>query len=167
MDNRLKQLRKQKGISLKKLSQQLNELYGITISDSQLSYYENGKRSPRDISVWNYIATFFGVPVGYLLGYQDDVELIMKGTDDDLKILDSRSSPYIQKKLNFLNDIEEVKRIKTDTLIALEFVENIYNRLSQYGRVKPGSYASEMEHISNALLDFLKELEHIENSLTK
>ena len=81
MDNRLKQLRKQNGISLKKLSQKLNELYGITISDSQLSYYENGKRSPRDISVWNYIAKFFGVPVGYLLGYQDDIELILTGTD--------------------------------------------------------------------------------------
>jgi len=66
-----------------------------------------------------------------------------------------------------LKDIEEVKKIKTDTLIAIEFVENIFSRLPQYGRVKPGSYASEMNHISLALLDFLDDLERVENSLTK
>lgn len=167
MDNRLKQLRKQNGISLKKLSQKLNELYGVTVSDSQLSYYENGKRSPRDESIWKYIATFFDVPVGYLLGYQDDIDLIMNGTNKELKVFDSRSSPYLQKNLNFLKDIEEVRKIKTDTLVAIEFVENIFSRLSQYGRVKPGSYASEMNHISFALLDFLSDLERVENSLQK
>ena len=102
MKNRLKQLRKQNGISLKKLSQKLNELYGVTISDSQLSYYENGKRSPRDQSVWKYIASFFDVPVGYLLGYKDDIELILTGTDEEQKVFDSRSSPYFQKNKVFL-----------------------------------------------------------------
>ncbi|CYX69073.1 helix-turn-helix transcriptional regulator [Streptococcus suis] len=165
MENRLKQLRKQNGISLKKLSQKLNDLYGVTISDSQLSYYENGKRSPRDESIWKYIATFFDVPVGYLLGYQDDIDLIMNGTNEEQKVFDSRSSPYLQKNLNFLKDIEEVKKIKTDTLVAIEFVENIFSRLSQYGRVKPGSYASEINHISLALLDFLSDLERVEDSL--
>lgn len=154
MVNRLKELRKQNGISLKKLSQKLDELYGITVSDSQLSYYENGKRSPRDESIWLHLATFFDVSVAYLLGYQDEQ-----------KVYDSRSSPHLQKNLNFLKDVEEVRKIKTDTLIAIEFVDKIFNKLSQYGKVKPGSYAQEMLHISFALLDFLDDLERIENSL--
>lgn len=156
MGNRLKELRKQNGISLKKLSQKLDELYGITVSDSQLSYYENGKRSPRNGKVWIYLATFFDVPVGYLLGYQDEQ-----------KVFDSRSSPNSQKNLDFLKDIEEIKKIKTDTLIAIEFVEHISSRLSQYEIVKPGSYSSDIENILDTLLDFLSDLERIENSLTK
>lgn len=68
---RLKELRKEKGITLKELSQTLKERYNLIVSDGQLSNYENEKRRPRDETIWNDIADYFGVPVPYLLGYDD------------------------------------------------------------------------------------------------
>ncbi|HEL1698395.1 helix-turn-helix domain-containing protein [Streptococcus suis] len=70
--NRLKELRTNKGVSLSKMSRELKEKYGISVSLSQLNYYEKGIRSPRDSVIWEKIADYFGVEVGYLLGYTDE-----------------------------------------------------------------------------------------------
>lgn len=69
--NRLKELRKEKGMSLNKLSKTLKEKYDISISTSQLMYYEKGEREPRNKQVWEKLADFFGVNTAYLLGYSD------------------------------------------------------------------------------------------------
>ncbi|MEQ3505744.1 helix-turn-helix domain-containing protein [Enterococcus cecorum] len=61
--NRLKELRKEKGVSLAKLGEELGML------TSQLSYYENEKRQPRDMKVWERLADYFEVTPEYLLGY--------------------------------------------------------------------------------------------------
>ncbi|MDR0922055.1 MAG: helix-turn-helix transcriptional regulator [Lactobacillales bacterium] len=64
--NRIKKLRKKEGITLKELSAI------IGINDGQLSNYENGKRSPRDPKIWEKIADYFGVSVGYVMGVSSD-----------------------------------------------------------------------------------------------
>lgn len=61
--NRLKELRKEKGVSLKKLST------AIGVKDNTLSQYETGKRQPRDMEVWERLADYFEVTPEYLLGY--------------------------------------------------------------------------------------------------
>lgn len=61
--NRLKELRKEKGVSLKKLGE------AIGIKDNTLSQYETGKRQPRDTKVWEKLANYFDVIPEYLLGY--------------------------------------------------------------------------------------------------
>lgn len=71
--NRLKELRQQKGVTLDKLSNELKK-YGLSLSTGQLSSYENGRRSPRDNSTWEFLAKYFNVPVSYLLGYANDSE---------------------------------------------------------------------------------------------
>ncbi|MGT2832395.1 DNA-binding protein [Streptococcus satellite phage Javan250] len=68
---RLKELREDKGIAIRKLSEKLEDEYNLVVSPSQLSFYENEKRRPRDESIWNDIADYFGVSVPYLLGYDD------------------------------------------------------------------------------------------------
>ena len=68
--NRLYSLRTERGLSLGKLSSKLKDK-GISVSSSQLSYYEKGVRSPRNQDFWNEAADFFGVSTGYLLGYND------------------------------------------------------------------------------------------------
>lgn len=69
--NRLKELRKEKGISLSKLSEILKEKYDASVSTSQLMYYEKEEREPRDKQVWEKLADYFGVSETYLLGYSD------------------------------------------------------------------------------------------------
>lgn len=69
--NRLKELREKENLSLNKLKKILKETYDISVSDSQLMYYENGTRKPRNQKIWDSLAKHFGVSVGYLLGYDN------------------------------------------------------------------------------------------------
>ena len=71
MGVRLKELRQGKGITLTKLSKILKEKYDISVSNSQLMYYEKGKSEPRNKQVWRKLADYFGVSEAYLLGYND------------------------------------------------------------------------------------------------
>ena len=80
MGVRLKELRQEKGISLTKLSEILEEKYGISVSTSQLMYYEKGGAEPRNKQVWKKLADFFGVSEAYLLGYSS------VKTETDLKV---------------------------------------------------------------------------------
>ena len=60
--NRLKKLRLEKGLTLKKVALD-NDL-----AESQLSFYENGKRTPRDNDTWKKLADYFDVSISYLMG---------------------------------------------------------------------------------------------------
>ena len=90
MGVRLKELRKEKGISLIKLSEILEEKYGISATTSQLMYYEKGEREPRNKQFWKKLADFFGVSEAYLLGYsnvKNEVDLKVAVLDEMLKKL--------------------------------------------------------------------------------
>ena len=75
MGNRLKELRKTKGLTLDELSKELKKKHGVLLSTGQLSSYENGKRSPREENTWRIIAEYFKVPISYLLGYDDNLTI--------------------------------------------------------------------------------------------
>jgi transcriptional regulator with XRE-family HTH domain len=66
--NKLKDLRRKKGLTLKETSKLLNEQYKLNVSDGQLSNYENGKRTPRDMKTWEVLSDFYNVSVPYLMG---------------------------------------------------------------------------------------------------
>ena len=90
MGVRLKELRQEKGMSLTQLSEILKEKYGISVSTSQLMYYEKGKSEPRNKQVWKKLADYFGVSEGYLLGYssvKNEVDLKVAVLDEMLKKL--------------------------------------------------------------------------------
>lgn len=61
LGNRINELRKSKGITLKELGEILN------LGESTISMYENNKRSP-DYDTLNTIANYFNVSTDYLLG---------------------------------------------------------------------------------------------------
>lgn len=65
--NRLKEMRIAKGYTLKKVA------LDNGLAESQLSYFENGKRSPRDAETWEKLAQYFNVPVPYLMGITDSI----------------------------------------------------------------------------------------------
>ena len=88
--NRLKELRQEKGISLTKLSEILEERYGISVSTSQLMYYEKEKSEPRNKQLWKKLADYFGVSEAYLLGYSSvktEADLKVAVLDETLKKL--------------------------------------------------------------------------------
>lgn len=84
MGVRLKELRKEKGISLIKLSEILKEKYDISVSTSQLMYYEKERSEPRNKQVWKKLADYFGVSEAYLLGYSS----VKNETDIKVAVLD-------------------------------------------------------------------------------
>lgn len=61
---RLRDLRQEKGLSMKQLAQKLNT------TDAAISYWENNINEPK-ISYLKSIATFFQVSTDYLLGLED------------------------------------------------------------------------------------------------
>ena len=63
--NRIKELRKEKKLTISKVSDDLN------IPKTTLNNYENGKRTPRDSVLWEKIADYFNVSVSYLMGLSD------------------------------------------------------------------------------------------------
>ncbi|ARU19641.1 helix-turn-helix domain-containing protein [Ligilactobacillus salivarius] len=62
--NRLRQVRKQKEITLKEVAEDTG------ISEQVLSYYENEKREPKK-ETWIKLADYYCVPVAYLMGLPD------------------------------------------------------------------------------------------------
>ncbi|MQW23898.1 helix-turn-helix transcriptional regulator [Lactococcus sp. dk322] len=79
--NKIKELRKEKSLTLTDLAKIFNEQNvldkdgnQIKMSDSQLSTYENGSRSPRHDEILEALSDILEVPITYLLGYEDAVE---------------------------------------------------------------------------------------------
>ncbi|WP_171379218.1 helix-turn-helix domain-containing protein [Enterococcus cecorum] len=63
--NRIRELRKNRGLTLKEVAK------AVMIAPSQLSFYETGKRQPRELQTWENLANYFGVSVGYIMGVSD------------------------------------------------------------------------------------------------
>ncbi len=67
---RLRKLRQEKKLTLKEVSQKLNN-YGLDISPDALAKYERGDREPK-LETWQKLADFFEVSVPYLQGFSDE-----------------------------------------------------------------------------------------------
>jgi transcriptional regulator len=67
--NRLKQLRKEKGLTQQELSE------AIAVSYRTIQNWENGE-SPIKTNKASQLADYFGVSVGYLLGYEPESEQV-------------------------------------------------------------------------------------------
>ena len=105
MQNRLKELRHKKKLTLKEVSSQL-EQNNLKISPDALAKYERGDREPK-LETWQKLADFFNVPVDYLLGISKDRSTL---TIDDLnpeeqdayeRITDLLSQEYPQTRPEF------------------------------------------------------------------
>lgn len=93
--NRIKELRKNKNLTLKDLGKKINML------DSTLSQYENEKRVPNEL-IWQKLADFFNVSVPYLQGIDEGIY--------DLKF------PTKQEAINFIHKIMKAQNIKLEEI---------------------------------------------------
>ena len=83
MGNRIRELRKAKGLTMKQLGEVLD------LAESTISQYETGKRQMDNETLFR-LGEFFDVTVGYLLGVEDKLKApTVSGeravSDDDIK----------------------------------------------------------------------------------
>ncbi|WP_270326664.1 helix-turn-helix domain-containing protein [Enterococcus malodoratus] len=118
--NRLKQLRTARGLSLKEVA---NE---VGIAESQLSFYENGKRKPRDEKIWLELARFYKVSVGYLLGNTNlQVPQVTEGTKELWKQLESRTLDKDDISKDEFNYITSLSALESSFESSLEILHSI------------------------------------------
>lgn len=80
--NRIKKLRKEKGLTLNELSNELLNNVDLKISSNALGKYEREEREPK-LETWQKLADYFNVPTPYILGqsdYRDGLDLWSKNT---------------------------------------------------------------------------------------
>lgn len=68
--NRLRQVRKQKGLTLEELAKELQEKENLKIVPNGLGKYEREEREPKK-EVWIKLADYYDVSVAYLMGLPD------------------------------------------------------------------------------------------------
>lgn len=127
--NRLKELRKEKKLSQKEIAKEMS------ISEKTLSRWENGESQIKPEKA-QQLADFFGVSVGYLLGYEDLLDQIeevdselSKGMTIAKNLSVTASSSYEELFRNILillkglKEVAEVTQVDSNTLI--EVVESL------------------------------------------
>ena len=114
MSNRLKKLRKEKGLTQADLAKVLNT------NQSQYGKYENGKTN---LTVENakILANFFGVSIPYLLGYEENftankpnATILIKLVKDLYSIREKRSSlhqEYIELDKKERDILEQIRSV--------------------------------------------------------
>ena len=155
--NRLKELRKQKGLTQQGLADE------ISVSKITILRWENEERQIKPEKA-QQLADYFGVNVGYLLGYNDNLDMVLKGRGTDMADL---PSVLVATRIDFLNDKKEIEKLKRETLASIQFIESIVSTLARYEIAKEGTYSLKLEQITNVLLDFYNTLERQEKNMGK
>ncbi|EIP8443358.1 helix-turn-helix transcriptional regulator, partial [Enterococcus faecalis] len=95
MMNRIKELRKSKGITVAELGKKFN------ISQSMLTNYENGSSIPRNNKIWYELADYFNVSVPYLMGLTNKPSDYIKTPVEDINTLIESFEPLEVKVRNW------------------------------------------------------------------
>jgi hypothetical protein len=148
MNNRLKELRLSKEFKDKigMTQQEIADEIGVT--KRTYIYWEQGERQIKPDKA-QQLADYFGVPVGYLLGYNDNIDYISKKT---LKALDKFKEQGIVDYLDieriseadeiikdFLGDQDKFKRYQETQPLQLSM---IIKNLLEIDNIKQTSYAN-------------------------
>ena len=122
--NRLRELRKEKKLTLKEVSSQL-EQNNLKISPDALAKYERGDREPK-LETWQKLADFFGVSVPYLQGVSDiDDPNFYKNLELYLALIPESNSLENYKDKDFVKklDASENERTKANFYLVFNLLE--------------------------------------------
>ena len=123
--NRLKELRKEKKLSQKEIAKEMS------ISEKTLSRWENEESQIKPEKA-QQLADYFGVSVGYLLGFSNDVEKHPFEWDEVSEI----SKPYLVKELEKRKqERREELRVLRDFAKNNDLTENINNVTQKLGDI--------------------------------
>lgn len=159
--NRLKILRKEKGLSQQALAKE------IGVSYRTLQNWENGVNTIKPDKAQG-LADYFGVSVGYLLGYDVVLKSIENKTDGDdlLSVGDDLLSVLNQMKwqqhelidLSFIDSKDEAEELKTDVKIAIKFLNSIIKAISKGDTANTKEYTKRLYQDVKFLNDIYFEL---------
>ncbi|EPU41453.1 helix-turn-helix transcriptional regulator [Streptococcus agalactiae] len=177
--NKLKELRKEKGLTQVELAHEIGTTK-LTVSN-----WENEKHVIKSDKA-QALADYFGVSVGYLLGYAtvDDVmELTAKVMTNQIRLEDISDkntrkavSDYIElnkglepnqpfktdysmlNAIEKINDIKLVDEMMTDSMLANRVLDRLRSYMMESGIISPDSYNWEIERVMTWLIDFNDEL---------
>lgn len=138
--NRLRELRKEKKLTLKEVSSQL-EQNNLKISPDALAKYERGDREPK-LETWQKLADFFGVPVPYLQGISDIKDLETVSTFEKFlesleKTPDGKSTKVpVDEMLALMNGLKLKTFLKINSsIISKQNGELSENDLKKYNKI--------------------------------
>lgn len=101
IENRLRDLRQEKKLTQDELAFELNKNLKKgekLVSKMTISNWENNKHAIKPDKAQK-LAEYFGVPVGYLLGYSEEKNLIYDGLDEVAKLKGISESQLLKMKL--------------------------------------------------------------------
>ena len=140
--NRIKELRKNKGLSQSQLANK------VGISNQVISFYENNKREPK-IETWQALANFFDVSVPYLQGIDNkpntgySKEHIYKCLDDAYKQdypvtfdVEPPSGNFFISSKDEIEDYCKTKKINIPEDVGLEFWQKYFSFIFKDKSVK-------------------------------
>lgn len=107
--NRIKELRKNKGITITKISEELH------MPQSTLTNYENGKRAPRDKETWQKLADYFDVSIAYIMGVSEEktsLKNIKNKINENAKLAFEENFENDDRETEFWNLISKIKEIE-------------------------------------------------------
>lgn len=138
--NRLRELRKEKKLTLKEVSSQL-EQNNLKISPDALAKYERGDREPK-LETWQKLADFFGVSVPYLQGISDIKDLETVSTFEKFlesleKTPDGKSTKVpVDEMLALMNGLKLKTFLKINSsIISKQNGELSENDLKKYNKI--------------------------------
>ncbi|AGK96601.1 helix-turn-helix domain-containing protein [Clostridium pasteurianum] len=132
MNNRIRELRKKKGLTQVDLAKLLN------VSDRTIGFYENEQRDP-DTTTLKKLADFFDVTIDYLLGRTD--------TNDT------------NKEINKTNSMPDIPAKFTDANLAREYVSK--HQIFGANGFEPNKMSDdEILEFANALLEQMELLSY-------
>lgn len=117
--NRLKELRQEKKLSQKELAENIGVHYRT------LQNWENGENQIKPEKA-QQLADFFGVSVGYLLGYEEakTLENILKDAEEYLEMTedDLLSDNYSSRIKIALSEMSDIPVLKNEIIYNLDFL---------------------------------------------
>lgn len=128
MVNRIKELRKKRGLTQEALAAQLNERFSLCVNKSMISKWENGKGDPY-LSYAKYLAMHFNVNLDYLVGLSNEKHFVF--------VFDGWEEKQQEK-------IETQKRLDCLSNSFLELNKDGQNKVIEYtdDLVSSGRYSS-------------------------
>lgn len=134
--NRLRQVRKQKEITLKEVAEDTG------ISEQVLSYYENEKREPKK-ETWIKLGDYYCVPVAYLMGLPDELVQHINKT---------QSMTFEELHEAIIQWAEDRNMIKPDRLTGLAQLAKVTEEL---GELSAGINKSDEDKTKDSLGDIM------------
>ncbi|MDN7145356.1 helix-turn-helix transcriptional regulator [Liquorilactobacillus mali] len=125
MGNRLRKLRKLKGLTLQEETKLLAKMVDLNLSPDTISKYERGDREPK-LATWTKFANFFDVSLGYLQGYSDSRQPDYTSdirTAPNKRLVDFAFYDLIKERLPETSD--ESLDIASDTLMRIFDIEQL------------------------------------------